>query len=108
MFDEPPVASELRMEAQGAGSTPVCDGARHEWHAREPVAGRAARAAQQRTYWVGYTIPPVKTLPPFVHIDGHNTVMGDGMTFGGELLSSDAQLVAPDACSLFRPQISRR
>ena len=93
VFDEPPVAPEFRMGAQGAGSTPVVTApdtsgtlaSRWAW------AERAARAAQQRTYWVGYTIPPVKTLPPFVHIDGHNTVMGDGMTFSGDLLSSDAR-----------------
>ena len=79
--------------APGAASTPVVTApdtsgtlaSRWAW------AQGAARAAQRRTYWVGYTIPPVKTLPPFVHIDGHNTVMGDGMTFSGDLLSSDAR-----------------
>jgi HEAT repeat protein/beta-lactamase regulating signal transducer with metallopeptidase domain len=51
----------------------------------------AARAAQRRTYWIGYTITPVKTLPRFVHIDGHSTVMGDGMSFNGDLFSSDTR-----------------
>ena len=81
------------MGAQGAGSTPVMTApdtsgtlaSRWAW------AERAARAARQRTYWVGYTISPVKTLPPFIYNDGSNTVMGDGMTFSGELLSSDAR-----------------
>ena len=92
-YDESPMTSEFRTTAQAAGSTPVVTApdtsgtlaSRWAW------AERAARAAQQRAYWVGYTIPPVKTLPRFVHIDGHNTVMGDGITFGGDLLSSDVE-----------------
>ena len=32
-------------------------------------AERAARAARRARYWIGYTVSPVKTLPPFVYID---------------------------------------
>ena len=50
-----------------------------------------ARPQNGGRYWVGYTIPPVKTLPPFVYIDGHNTVMGDGIRSAVDLLSSDVR-----------------
>ena len=61
--------------------------------AGEPLGvgrGRGATPAR-RTYWIGYTVSPVKTLPPFIYIDGHKTVMGDGMTFSGDLLHRRAR-----------------
>jgi beta-lactamase regulating signal transducer with metallopeptidase domain/HEAT repeat protein len=52
-------------------------------------AERSARAAQRSRYWVGYTVSPVKTLPPFVYIDRSGTLRRDRMTFSGHILTSD-------------------
>jgi len=53
-------------------------------------AERAARTAGQRTYWIGYAVTPVKTLPRFIYSHRSSTVMGDRISFNGDLFSSDA------------------
>ena len=61
-----------------------------------PLASRwtwaegAARAAGRRAYWIGYSISPVKTLPPFIYNDRSTRIFSNGMTFSGQVLSSDA------------------
>ena len=53
-------------------------------------AERAARSSQRARYWIGYTVSPVKTLPPFVYIDRSASTRVDRVTLSGQLLSSDA------------------
>ena len=53
-------------------------------------AERAARSAQRARYWIGYSVSPVKTLPPFVYIDRSATTRVDRVTLSGQILSSDA------------------
>jgi beta-lactamase regulating signal transducer with metallopeptidase domain/HEAT repeat protein len=50
----------------------------------------AVRPAQRARYWIGYTVTPVRTLPPFVYIDRSATSRVDRMTISGHILSSDA------------------
>ena len=58
-----------RRQASGP-ATPVT------WHRKRPAplasrwtwAERAARSAGRRAYWIGYTVSPVKTLPPFIYM----------------------------------------
>ncbi len=53
-------------------------------------AEREARSAQRARYWIGYTVSPVKTLPPFVYIDRSASTRVDRVTLSGQILSSDA------------------
>ncbi len=50
----------------------------------------AARAARRRTYWIGYTVAPVKTLPPFIYSDRSRTVMAEKIAFSGDVFATDA------------------
>ena len=50
----------------------------------------AARAARRRTYWIGYAVTPVKTLPPFIYSDRSRTVMAEKIVFSGDVFATDA------------------
>jgi beta-lactamase regulating signal transducer with metallopeptidase domain/HEAT repeat protein len=78
---------------QAAGATPVTMAP----NPASPLASRwawaegAARSAGRRAYWIGYGISPVKTLPPVIYHDRSAKVFGGGMTFSGQVLSSDGR-----------------
>ena len=48
-----------------------------------------ARTARHRTYWIGYSISPVKTLPAFVYHDRSTKIVSGDMTFSGRIQSSN-------------------
>jgi HEAT repeat protein len=50
----------------------------------------SARADGRRRYWIGYGVSPVKTLPAFIYSDRSRTVMADGISFNGNIFSTDA------------------
>ena len=80
------------QDAQGSETTPVVTtpdtagslAARWTW------AEGAARTAGRRIYWIGYTVSPIKTLPPFIYSHRGRTVMGDRISFSGDLFSTSA------------------
>jgi beta-lactamase regulating signal transducer with metallopeptidase domain/HEAT repeat protein len=78
---------------QAAGATPVTMAP----NATSPLASRwtwaegAARSAGRGAYWIGYSISPVKTLPPFIYNDRSTRVFSTGMTFSGQVLSGDGR-----------------
>ena len=84
-------APALAQPTQAAGATPVTMAP----DPTSPLASRwtwaegAARSARRGAYWIGYSISPVKTLPPFIYNDRSTRVSANGMTFGGNVLSSD-------------------
>ena len=57
VFDEPPVASEFRMEAQGVGIDAGGDDARHEWHARAGGLGERRARAPHSSEPIGLATP---------------------------------------------------
>ncbi len=90
----PPVATATApvQPTQGTDATPVVTAP----DTAGPLAGRwawaegAARTAGRRMYWIGYTVSPVKTLPPFIYSHRGSTVMGDRISFSGDLFSTSA------------------
>jgi HEAT repeat protein/beta-lactamase regulating signal transducer with metallopeptidase domain len=76
---------------QSAQSTPVALspdlaatlGSRWAW------AERAARNDRRARYWIGYSISPVRGLPPFVYFDRASRVLGNKITFSGHTLSNE-------------------
>jgi beta-lactamase regulating signal transducer with metallopeptidase domain/HEAT repeat protein len=102
-FAEPPAPAALTAAAhtggpalpapQTVGAAPViaAPDTAAPLDSRWAWAERAAQTAGQRRYWIGYSVSPVKTLPPFVFIDRSSTVMADGgALFSGHLMSRDA------------------
>jgi beta-lactamase regulating signal transducer with metallopeptidase domain/HEAT repeat protein len=55
--------------------------ARRAWAEREAKERRASR------YWLGYSIRPVKGLPPMVYFDRETKIMGNGVQFSGHFFS---------------------
>ena len=90
----PPVATTTApaQTTQRSETTPVVTApdtagslaARWTW--AEGAAGTVGR----RVYWIGYTVSPVRTLPPFIYSHRGRTVMGDRITFSGDLFSTSA------------------
>ena len=86
-------APALPQTPQVEGATPVT----MTPDATAPLASRwtwaegAARSAGRGAYWIGYSISPVKTLPPFIYNDRSTKVFSNGMTFSGQVLSSDGR-----------------
>jgi len=80
---EPPQGSEA-TPITAAPDTTASLSTRWAW------AENAARTAGRRTYWIGYAVTPVKTLPPFIYSDRSSTVMGDRISLSGDLFSTDA------------------
>jgi beta-lactamase regulating signal transducer with metallopeptidase domain/HEAT repeat protein len=52
-------------------------------------AERAARDARHARYWIGYSVAPVKGLPPFVYIDRLSSVLADRITLNGSIFSDN-------------------
>ena len=87
-----PTVPAALQTPQEAGATPVtmAPDTTASLSSRWAWAEGAARAAGRKTYWIGYTVSPVKTLPPFIYSDRARTVMGDRISFHGDLFSTDA------------------
>jgi beta-lactamase regulating signal transducer with metallopeptidase domain/HEAT repeat protein len=86
------IAATPLQPPQGSEATPVTTApdTAASLSARWTWAEGAARTAGRRTYWIGYGVTPVGTLPPFIYSDRSSTVMGDRISFHGDLFSSDA------------------
>ena len=83
---------ESPQAARGAGTTPVtmAPDTTAPLATRWTWAENAARSAGRRAYWIGYSVSPVHTLPPFVYNDRSTGVFGSGgITFRGNVVSSD-------------------
>jgi HEAT repeat protein len=81
-----------RPALQGSDATPVVTApdTAASLPSRWAWAEGAARTAGRRTYWIGYSVSPVRTLPPFIYSDRSSTVMGDRISFNGDLFSTSA------------------
>ena len=86
------VAATALEPPQGSEATPITTApdTAASLSTRWAWAESAARHAGRRTYWIGYAVTPVKTLPPFIYSDRSSTVMGDRISFNGDLFSTDA------------------
>jgi hypothetical protein len=64
------------QDAQGSETTPVVTApdTAGSLAARWTWAEGAARTAGRRIYWIGYTVSPIKTLPPFIYSHRGRTV----------------------------------
>ena len=56
---------------------------------------REARSRRTSRYWVGYSFPPLRGLPPLVYLDRDVKITGDGMHFSGHVLGSARNLIFP-------------
>ena len=58
--------------------------------ARWSWAERSARDAGRARYWIGYTISPVRTLPPIAYVDSAARVVGNNISLSGTFFASSA------------------
>jgi HEAT repeat protein/beta-lactamase regulating signal transducer with metallopeptidase domain len=82
-----PVSQQTAQAPEGTPVIPAPDTAA-SLSSRWTWAEGAARTSGRRRYWIGYGVPPVKTLPPFLYSDRSSTVMGDRISFQGDLFST--------------------
>ena len=87
-----PTASVSLETAQAPEGTPVtlAPDTAATLSSRWAWAEGSARAAGRRRYWIGYGVSQVKTLPAFIYSDRSRTVMGDRISFSGNIFSTDA------------------